>query len=43
MVHPQLRLDLLTAIRATLKHGVLELHLPKAGNRRPRTIQVAAA
>ena len=31
------------AIRASLKHGVLELRLPKAGNRRPRTIQVAAA
>jgi HSP20 family molecular chaperone IbpA len=31
------------AIRASLKHGVLELHLPKAGNRRPRTIQIGAA
>src|SRR5262245_59513118 len=31
------------AIRASLKHGVLELRLPKAGNRRPRTIQVAAS
>jgi HSP20 family protein len=31
------------AIRASLKHGVLELHLPKTGRRRPRTIQVAAA
>ena len=31
------------AIRASVKHGVLELHLPKAGNRRPRTIQVGAA
>ena len=31
------------AIRASLKHGVLELHLPKTGSRRPRTIQVAAA
>ena len=30
------------AIRASLKHGVLELHLPKASSRRPRTIQVAA-
>lgn len=31
------------AIRASLKNGVLELHLPKTGRRRPRTIQVAAA
>jgi HSP20 family protein len=31
------------AIRASLRHGVLELHLPKTGRRRPRTIQVAAA
>jgi HSP20 family protein len=31
------------AIRASLKHGVLELHLPKTGRRRPRTIQVAAS
>ncbi|MGH7289077.1 MAG: Hsp20/alpha crystallin family protein [Myxococcota bacterium] len=31
------------AIRASLKNGVLELHLPKTGSRRPRTIQVAAA
>ena len=31
------------SIRASLKHGVLELHLPKTGRRRPRTIGVAAA
>jgi HSP20 family protein len=31
------------AIRASLKNGVLELHLPKTGRRRPRTIQVGAA
>jgi HSP20 family protein len=31
------------AIRASLKHGVLELHLPKSGRRRPRTIEVASA
>ena len=31
------------SIRASLKYGVLELHLPKTGRRRPRTIQVAAA
>ena len=31
------------AIRASLRHGVLELHLPKTSRRRPRTIQVAAA
>ena len=31
------------AIRASLRNGVLELHLPKTGRRRPRTIQVAAA
>jgi HSP20 family protein len=31
------------SIRASLKNGVLELHLPKTGRRRPRTIQVAAA
>jgi HSP20 family protein len=31
------------SIRASLKHGVLELHLPKTGRRRPRTIQVAAS
>lgn len=30
-------------IRAALKHGVLELRLPKTGRRRPRTIQVAAS
>jgi HSP20 family protein len=30
------------AIRASLKNGVLELHLPKTGRRRPRTIEVAA-
>jgi HSP20 family protein len=30
------------AIRASLRHGVLELHLPKTSRRRPRTIQVAA-
>lgn len=30
------------AIRASLKNGVLELHMPKTGRRRPRTIQVAA-
>jgi HSP20 family protein len=29
-------------IRASLKNGVLELHLPKTSRRRPRTIQVAA-
>ena len=31
------------SIRASLKNGVLELHLPKTGRRRPRTIQVGAA
>jgi HSP20 family protein len=31
------------AIRASLRHGVLELHLPKTSRRRPRTIQVGAA
>jgi HSP20 family protein len=31
------------SIRASLKNGVLELHLPKTGRRRPRTIEVAAA
>ena len=31
------------AIRASLQHGVLELHLPKTGRRRSRSIQVAAA
>lgn len=31
------------AIRASLKNGVLELHLPKTGRRRPRTIQVATS
>jgi HSP20 family protein len=31
------------SIRASLKHGVLELRLPKTGRRRPRTIQVAAS
>jgi HSP20 family protein len=31
------------AIRASLKNGVLELHLPKTSRRRPRTIQVASA
>ena len=30
-------------IQASLRHGVLELHLPKTGRRRPRTIQVAAS
>jgi HSP20 family protein len=30
------------AIRASLKNGVLELHLPKTGRRRPRTIQITA-
>jgi HSP20 family molecular chaperone IbpA len=30
-------------IRASLKNGVLELHLPKSQRRRPRTIQVAAS
>jgi HSP20 family protein len=30
-------------IRASLKNGVLELHLPKTQKRRPRTIDVAAA
>ena len=30
-------------IRARLEHGVLELHLPKTGRRRSRSIQVAAA
>ena len=30
-------------IRASLRNGVLELHLPKTSRRRPRTIQVAAA
>lgn len=29
-------------IQATLRHGVLELRLPKHAKRRPRTIQVAA-
>jgi len=31
------------AIRASLKNGVLELHLPKTSRRRPRTVQVTAA
>jgi HSP20 family protein len=31
------------SIRASLKDGVLELHLPKTGRRRSRSIQVAAA
>jgi HSP20 family protein len=31
------------AIRAALRHGVLELHLPKTGRRRSRSIQVNAA
>ena len=31
------------AIRASLRNGVLELHLPKTSRRRPRTIQVATA
>lgn len=31
------------AIRAVLKDGVLELHLPKTNRRRSRTIQIAAA
>ena len=31
------------AIRASLEHGVLELHLPKTGRRRSRSIRVAAA
>jgi HSP20 family protein len=31
------------SIQASLKHGVLELHLPKTGRRRSRSIQVAAA
>ncbi len=31
------------SIRASLKHGVLELHLPKTGRRRSRAIQVSAA
>ncbi len=31
------------SIRAALKHGVLELHLPKTGRRRSRAIQVSAA
>jgi HSP20 family molecular chaperone IbpA len=31
------------AIQASLKNGVLELHLPKTSRRRPRTIQVAAS
>ena len=30
-------------IRASLDHGVLELHLPKTGRRRSRSIQVATA
>jgi HSP20 family protein len=30
-------------IRASLRHGVLELHLPKTSRRRPRTIAVGAA
>jgi HSP20 family protein len=30
-------------IRASLKNGVLELHLPKSRKRRPRTIEVATA
>jgi HSP20 family protein len=29
-------------IRASLRHGVLELHLPKTQKRRPRTIDVAS-
>jgi len=31
------------SIRASLANGVLELHLPKTGRRRSRTIQVASA
>jgi HSP20 family molecular chaperone IbpA len=31
------------SIRASLKHGVLELHLPKTSRRRSRSIQVSAA
>ena len=31
------------AIRAALKDGVLELHLPKTSRRRARTIQISAA
>ena len=31
------------SIRASLKHGVLELHLPKTGRRRSRSIQVTAS
>jgi HSP20 family protein len=31
------------AIRASLEHGVLELHLPKTGRRRSRSIQVAGS
>ena len=31
------------AIRASLANGVLELHLPKTGRRRSRSIQVASA
>ena len=31
------------AIEASLRNGVLELRLPKAAHRRPRTIQVATA
>jgi HSP20 family protein len=30
------------SIRASLKNGVLELHLPKTGRRRPRNIQISA-
>lgn len=30
------------SIRASLRHGVLELHLPKSGRRRTRSIQVNA-
>jgi HSP20 family protein len=30
-------------IQASLKNGVLELHLPKTSRRRPRTIQIAAS
>jgi HSP20 family protein len=29
------------SIRASLKNGVLELHLPKSGRRRPRNIQIS--
>lgn len=31
------------SIRASLRHGVLELHLPKTGRRRSRSIQVSGA